>query len=83
MSMTFLIRKNLHTISLIESFKLSKEKFETLFNGSAILRLGYERWLRNIAIGLGNAKKSKEILYYLIKDYQIPLQWLKNILIGL
>lgn len=63
----FLIRKNLHTISLIESFKLSKEKFETLFNGSAILRLGYERWLRNIAIGLGNAKKSKEILLLLNK----------------
>jgi len=57
----------LHTISLIESFKLSKEKFETLFNGSAILRLGYERWLRNIAIGLGNAKKSKEILLLLNK----------------
>ena len=58
----FLIRNNLHKLSLTESFRLSKKEFEKLFNGSAILRLGYERWLRNIAIGLGNAKKSKEII---------------------
>ena len=31
------------------------------------MRLGYERWLRNIAIGLGNAKKSKAILAELKK----------------
>ena len=58
----FMIRNNLHKISLLESFKMSKEKFEEIFNGSAILRLGYERWSRNIAIGLGNAKKSKAII---------------------
>ena len=58
----FMIRNNLHKISLLESFKMSKEKFEEIFNGSAILRLGYERWSRNIAIGLGNAKKSKVII---------------------
>ncbi len=61
----FLIRNNLHKLSLVESFKLTKKEFEKLFNGSAILRLGYERWLKNIAIGLGNAKKSKEILQLL------------------
>jgi len=58
----FMIRNNLHKISLLESFKMSKDKFEEIFNGSAILRLGYERWSRNIAIGLGNAKKSKAII---------------------
>jgi len=26
--------------------------------GSAILRVGYERWLRNLAVGLGNAPRS-------------------------
>jgi len=26
--------------------------------GSAILRIGYERWLRNLAVGLGNAPRS-------------------------
>ena len=58
----FMIRNNLHKISLLESFKMSKDKFEEIFNGSAILRIGYERWSRNIAIGLGNAKKSKAII---------------------
>ena len=63
----FMIRNNLHKISLLDSFKISKDKFDEIFNGSAILRLGYERWLRNIAIGLGNAKKSKAILAELKK----------------
>lgn len=63
----FMIRNNLHKISLLDSFKISKDKFGEIFNGSAILRLGYERWLRNIAIGLGNAKKSKAILAELKK----------------
>jgi len=63
----FMIRNNLHKISLLDSFKISKDKFEEIFNGSAILRLGYERWSRNIAIGLGNAKKSKAILALLKK----------------
>jgi len=30
--------------------------------GSAIRRIGYERWLRNIAIALGNAPTSPAIL---------------------
>ena len=73
----FMIRNNLHKISLLESFKITKDKFEEIFNGSAILRLGYERWSRNIAIGLGNAKKSKAILVALkkrLKDSSPMLQ---------
>jgi epoxyqueuosine reductase len=30
--------------------------------GSAIHRIGYERWLRNIAVGLGNAPSSPQII---------------------
>ena len=30
--------------------------------GSAIHRIGHERWLRNIAVGLGNAGTSPEII---------------------
>jgi len=30
--------------------------------GSAIYRIGYEQWLRNIAIGLGNAKTAPEVI---------------------
>ena len=30
--------------------------------GSAILRIGYERWLRNLAVGLGNAPASERVI---------------------
>ena len=30
--------------------------------GSAIYRIGYEQWLRNIAIGLGNAPSKPEVI---------------------
>ena len=30
--------------------------------GSAIRRIGYERWLRNLAVGLGNAPRSAQVL---------------------
>ena len=37
--------------------------------GSAILRIGYDQWLRNIAIGLGNAKTSEIIVNALKNKY--------------
>ena len=30
--------------------------------GSAIRRIGYERWLRNLAVGMGNAGKNEAIV---------------------
>jgi epoxyqueuosine reductase len=30
--------------------------------GSAIRRIGYERWLRNLAVALGNAPTSAEVV---------------------
>ena len=30
--------------------------------GSAIRRIGYERWLRNLAVGLGNATTSNDVI---------------------
>ena len=58
----FLVRHDLDKLSLIESFKLSRKDFDKLFHGSAIYRIGYDQWLRNIAVGLGNAPKSLEII---------------------
>ena len=36
-----------------------------MFNGSAILRIGYNQWLRNIAVSLGNAPKSDKVIQVL------------------
>ena len=48
-------RHGLGDASLIELFGWSEEEFNRKMEGSAIRRIGYERWLRNIAVGLGNA----------------------------
>ncbi len=58
----FAVRNGLDDISLIECFSWSEEEFKANMAGSAIYRIGYEQWLRNIAIGLGNAKSSPEII---------------------
>lgn len=50
-------RKNITDIDLAELFNWSKECFEDNTRGSAIRRINYEQWSRNIAIGLGNAPK--------------------------
>ena len=57
----FDVQNGLDNISLINLFKWSETQFLQNHSGSPILRIGYERWLRNIAIGLGNAaNKQKE-----------------------
>jgi epoxyqueuosine reductase len=58
----FAVRNGLDDISLMECFNWSEEEFKTNMAGSAIYRIGYEQWLRNIAVGLGNAKTSPEII---------------------
>lgn len=58
----FRVRHGLDSPTLVELFKWSKEDFLKNTEGSAIRRIGYERWLRNIAIGLGNASGTSEVI---------------------
>ncbi len=58
----FTTRNNLDSASLLTLFAWSEEAFLKNLEGSAIRRIGYERWLRNIAIALGNAPSSEEII---------------------
>jgi epoxyqueuosine reductase len=48
-------RNRLDSASLIELFAWSEAEFLQRLEGSAIRRIGHERWLRNIAVALGNA----------------------------
>jgi len=50
----FAVRHGLDDVTLVELFAWSEEDFHLRLQGSAIHRIGYERWLRNIAVGLGN-----------------------------
>ena len=48
-------RNGLDQATLVELFGWSEEEFNRRLEGSPIRRIGHERWLRNIAVGLGNA----------------------------
>jgi epoxyqueuosine reductase len=56
----FKTRHQLDASRLSELFAWSEAEFLTRTEGSAIRRIGYERWLRNIAVALGNAPVSEE-----------------------
>ena len=58
----FDVRNGLDRATLVELFAWSEEQFRSHHAGSAILRIGYERWLRNIAVGLGNAATSPGVV---------------------
>jgi epoxyqueuosine reductase len=49
------VRNGLDRMSIIDLFEWTKEEFDSRMQGSAIRRIGYERWLRNLAVALGNA----------------------------
>jgi epoxyqueuosine reductase len=51
-------RHGLGEAALADLFGWSEQEFDSRMAGSAIRRIGYERWLRNIAVGLGNAASS-------------------------
>jgi epoxyqueuosine reductase len=54
----FAVRNGLDDAALTALFGWSESEFKSRLAGSAILRIGYERWLRNLAVGLGNAPYS-------------------------
>jgi epoxyqueuosine reductase len=56
----FKTRHKLDSSRLSELFAWTEEEFLSRTEGSAIRRIGYERWLRNIAVALGNAPVSAE-----------------------
>ena len=55
-------RAVLHAPALIDLFKWDEAKFLRVTEGSAIRRIGHLRWLRNVAVALGNAPYSSEII---------------------
>jgi epoxyqueuosine reductase len=57
----FKVRHELDRASLVELFAWTAEQFDERMRGSAIFRIGYERWSRNIAVALGNAPPSARV----------------------
>ena len=55
-------RHQLNTQQLLDVFAWSEDTFLAKTEGSAIRRIGHDRWLRNIAIAMGNAPVSPSII---------------------
>jgi len=58
----FAPRNGLDRATLVELFRWNEAEFDERLRGSPIRRIGYERWLRNIAVGLGNAPGSPDVI---------------------
>lgn len=71
----FHVRHGLDDVTLVELFGWDEEDFRTKMAGSAIYRIGHEQWLRNIAVGLGNAPTTPDVIAALQKraDHPSPL----------
>jgi epoxyqueuosine reductase len=71
----FKVRHGLDARHLTDVFRWTQSEFDDRMRGSAIYRIGYERWCRNIAIALGNAPPSPAIIAALLarKDDASPL----------
>ena len=58
----FRVRHGLDAADLVDLFGWSEADYLGRTEGSALRRLGYRRWLRNIAVALGNAPGSTEVI---------------------
>ena len=58
----FAVRNGLDEADLVALFAWTADEFATRMEGSAIRRIGYERWLRNLAVGLGNADYDDDVV---------------------
>ncbi|MDE2449523.1 MAG: tRNA epoxyqueuosine(34) reductase QueG [Gammaproteobacteria bacterium] len=58
----FKVRHGLDAARLTELFEWTEAQFDERMRGSAIYRIGYEKWSRNIAVALGNAPTSASVI---------------------
>ncbi len=58
----FRVRHGLDDVQLVELFAWNESRFRERMAGSAIRRIGYERWSRNLAVGLGNAPTGADVV---------------------
>jgi epoxyqueuosine reductase len=72
---------------LLTWFSWDEKEFQVQFQGSAILRIGHARWIRNISIALGNLLnqdpalsllKQEKIQNALLKWVNHPVDWVRE-----
>ncbi|MES9962814.1 MAG: tRNA epoxyqueuosine(34) reductase QueG [Candidatus Sedimenticola sp. 20ELBAFRAG] len=68
----FMPRQGLESSQLVELFAWSEDEFLKRMEGSPIRRIGHQRWLRNIAVALGNADTTPEVIQALAEKRGHP-----------
>src|SRR5690625_8040661 len=68
----FAPRKDMDAGELVELFGWDEKNFLKRTEGSAIRRTGHERWLRNLAVALGNAPTSPAVVEALRSRLDYP-----------
>ena len=71
-------RHSLDNAELAELFRWSEEEFLSRTEGSPLRRAGYERWLRNLAVGLGNAPSTIPVLQALQARREHPSELVRE-----
>jgi len=74
----FRVRNGLDAPTLIELFAWTEAEFLKNTEGSAIRRIGYACWSRNIAVGLGNAAKTEETIQALRNRENDPSEMVRE-----
>jgi epoxyqueuosine reductase len=74
----FAPRHNLDGARLLELFAWSEEEFLRRTEGMAIRRTGYEGWLRNIAVALGNAAPAEAVREALREKLAFPSEMVRE-----
>lgn len=74
----FRARNELDTASLTQLFAWEEDEFLRRTEGSAIRRTGWLGWLRNIAVALGNAPTTREVLAALESRREHPAELVRE-----
>ncbi|WP_024869603.1 tRNA epoxyqueuosine(34) reductase QueG [Pseudoxanthomonas suwonensis] len=74
----FRARNDLDVATLPQLFAWDEEEFLRRTEGSPIRRSGHERWLRNIAVALGNAPSTPEVLVALESRREHPSELVRE-----
>ena len=74
----FAVRHGLDSPTLIDLFGWDEATFLSRFQGSAIRRIGHERWLRNIAVALGNGAATESAIAALRKRLSHPSELVRE-----
>jgi epoxyqueuosine reductase len=71
-------RHGLDAPRLVDLFAWTERQFLDRMAGSAIRRIGYERWSRNIAIALGNAPRTADVVAALERRREDPSEVVRS-----